>query len=65
MADICGGVGREAAERRGQVCPIGFQCKTHPLEGFLNLRHRWKRTAVKELNIIGIIEKSCSIMFEG
>lgn len=67
MADICGGVGREAAERKkgGWDCPIEFQWKTHLLERFLNVRHRWKRTAVKELNIIGIIEKLCSIMFEG
>lgn len=46
-------------------CPVEFQKQTQLPARFLNLRHRPKRTVVKELNAIGIIEKSCPIMFEG
>lgn len=60
-----GGGSGEAEERRAGAEGLPLQWKTQLLERFLDLRHRWKRTAVKELNMIGIMENSCSIMFEG
>lgn len=68
---LASGERREAEKKKAvYVCGGGegsveFQEKTRLLARFLNLRHRRKRTAVEELNVIGIIEKSCSIMFEG
>lgn len=59
------GTGEKSRRKGGEIAPKNLSKKTRLPERFLNLRSKRKRTAVEELNIIEIIEKSCSIMFEG
>lgn len=67
MEDICGGSGKRSSRKKeeGAGLPHRISVENTPARKVSEPQAQVEKNSCKELNIIGIIEKSCSIMFEG